>query len=97
MIVKFHNKKDQMVLANFEVKKRTDSVGRLLGEIQEESVISSPHNQVKQRVYDIADSFDWSGTKDKGEGNRDSQDGSVILIVDDNKDTERVKENEKKK
>lgn len=87
-------KEMQRVLA--EAKKRTDSMERLLSEIQEESVISSPRSSVKRRVYDIADSFDWSGSKDEGEGNRDSQDGSVILIVDDNKDTERVKENEKK-
>ena len=79
-----------------KVKKRTDLVERPVGEIQEEGVISSPRNPLKQRVYDIADSFDWSGTKDEGAGNRDSQDGSVILIVDDNKDTERVKESEKK-
>ena len=79
-------KEIQRVLA--KVKKRTDSVEKPLSEIQEESVISSPRNSVKRRVYDIVDSFDWSGTKDKGEG--------VILIVDDNKDIERVKENEKK-
>ena len=51
---------------------------------------------MKRKVYDIADSFDWSGTKDEGVGNRDLQDGSVILIFDDNKDTERVKESENK-
>ena len=89
-------KEIQRVLANFEVKERTYSVERPLDEIQEESVISSPRNPVKRRVYDIADSFDWSGTTDKGEGNRNSQDGSVILIVDDVKDTERVKEDKKK-
>lgn len=89
-------KESQRVLAKFGVKKSTDSVDKPLGEIQEESVNSSPRNLVKRRVYDIVDSFDWSRTIDKGEGNRDSQDGSAILIVDDNKDTERVKENEKK-
>ena len=89
-------KEIQRVLANFEVKERTYPVERPLDEIQEESVISSPRNPVKRRVYDIADSFDWSGTTDKGEGNRYSQDGSVILIIDDVKDTERVKEDKKK-
>ena len=94
--IQVSQKERQRVLAHFEVEKRTDSVNRPLGEIQDESVNSSPRNPVKGRVFDIADSFDWSGTKDKGEGERNSQDGSVILIVDDNKDTERVKENEKK-
>ena len=88
-------KEIQRVWANCEVKERTDAVERPLDEIQEEIVISSPRNPVKRRVYDIADSFDWSGTTDKGEGNRDSQDGSVILIVDD-KDTGHVKEDETK-
>lgn len=89
-------KERQMVVADFKVKKRTDIVDRPLGEIQGESVHSSPCSPMKRRVYDIVDSFDWSGTKDKGEGTSDSQDGSVILIVDDNKDGEHVKGNEGK-
>ena len=85
-----------MVAANLEAKKDGASVDIKLGEIQEENVHSSRCSPAKRRVYDIVDSFDWSGTKGKGEGNRHSQDGSVILIVDDGKDGEHRKGDEKK-
>ena len=85
----------QRVVTNCEAKKGSASVDRVLGDIQE-NVTSLNCRPAKRRVYDIVDSFDWSGTGDKGEGNRDSQDGSVIFIVDDRKDGERVEADEKK-
>lgn len=86
----------EMVAANLEAKKGSASVDIALGEIQEGSVYFSRCSPAKRRVYDIVDSFDWSGTKGKSESNRHSQDGSVILIVDDGKDGEHVKAAEKK-
>ena len=84
-----------MIAANLEAKKDGASVDIALGEIQEENVPSSRCSPAKRRGCDIVDSLDWSGTKGKGEGNGHSQDGSVILIVD-NKDGEHVKGDEKK-
>ena len=86
----------EMIAANLEAKKDGASVDIALGEIQEENIHSSRCSPAKRRGYDIVDSLDWSGTKGKGEGNRHSQDGSVILIVDDGKDGEHVKGDEKK-
>ena len=84
------------VIAKSKETKSVDVVERPWRELHAEGVNSSPRSSVKRRVYDIEDSFDWSGTKDGGRYNEEYQDEPETLYNGDNEDDQHLGKDSKK-
>ena len=84
------------VIAKSKETKSVDVVDRPSRELHVEGVDSSPRSSIKRRVYDIEDSFDWSGTKDGGRYNQEYQNEPETLYNGDNEDDQDLREDSKK-
>ncbi|XP_078377813.1 LOW QUALITY PROTEIN: uncharacterized protein LOC144660966 [Oculina patagonica] len=79
-------KERHTVVTNSKETKSVDVVERPLREGHEEGANFAPCGSVKRKVYDIEDSFDWSGTKNGGKYNEGCQDGPETPYKGDNED-----------